>query len=237
MQNSALLIRDVKIFTLTSLFTGVFIVLFSSIGHFFTPGKLIPSSFAGGTTGLVLGLYLCFSRNYIERTNVFLVLVTSLISFGIASFVSTLNFNHPILIAGCFLSIGLTAVISNHYFAHYRNISRNKIYGTLGLILAFPALYFVVASFLRFQAGYHFLFGAIEPLLNKPHGQENFNAITPFLFGGGLLLALALNLFCQVEIAKKRFKIHLRALNLTVSILAGLTGLVILAYLAFENLT
>jgi hypothetical protein len=234
MQNSKILKRDLKVFVLTLFFTGVFILLFSLIGHVLTPGKLIPSSFAGGTIGLVLGLYLCFRHHYIERVNIFPVILCSLISLGVASFLSSFNFNHPIIILGSFFSIGLIAVASNHYFVRY-SISKNKLYGTLGLILVLPALYFVVASLLKFQLGYNSLFGVIEILLNKPNGQANFNAITPYLFGGGLLLSFGLNILCQLEIDNV-IKIRLKALNFTVLILAGLTGLAILAYLAFENL-
>jgi hypothetical protein len=138
---------------------------------------------------------------------------------------------------------GLTTIISNRYFAKHRYISTNKIYGALGLMFAFPALYFVVASILKFQFRYNFLFGFVDNLLNRTNGQENFNAITPFLFGGGLLLAFWLNLFSQIEnigsanyFSYKNLRLKFKTSNLIVVILTGLTGLVILSYLAVENL-
>ncbi len=244
MQNYNILKRDVKTFAIISFATGSFIVLFSLVGHFLTPTKLIPSSFIGGTIGLLLGNYFCFKLNYIDKASLFPVLLCSLISFGVVSFIIVFNFNNPLLIFWCFSLIGLTTIISNHYFSNHYNISASKIHGTLGLILAFPALYFVIASISKFQFGHNFLFGFVDSLLSRTNGQANFNAITPFLFGGGLLIAFGLNLFSQIEIIRtntnnfsyKSLRLRFKTLNLTVVIMTGFIGLAILSYLAVENL-
>src|ERR1051326_4998512 len=189
MPNSNFLKKDLKTFAVVNFATGTLMILSSIIGHYFTPNKLIPSSVSGGTIGLLFGVYFCFKLNYIDKKNFFPVLFSSLIYFGVISFVAVFNLNNPILILAGFSLTGLTTTISNRFFANHYYISASKIYGTLGLILAFPALYFVVASILKFQFGNNFLFGFIENLLSRTNEQENFNAITPFLFGGGLLLA------------------------------------------------
>jgi hypothetical protein len=243
MQNPNIIKRDIKTFTIISFATGISIIVFSLVGHFLTPTRLIPWSFVGGTIGLLLGAHFSYRRNYIRKADLFPVVLCSLISFGVVSFVIVFNFNNPLLIVGCFPLIGLATVTSNHYFAHHPNVSASKIYGTLGLILAFPALYFAVASIWKFQMGYDFLFGFFENLLSRTNGQANFNAITPFLFAGGLLLAFGLNLFSQIEITGtntnifscKIQRVKIKALNLAVVIMTGLIGLTILSYLALEN--
>ena len=202
MQNSNFLKRDLKTFAVVNFATGILMILFSLIGHYITPYRLIPSSVIGGTIGLLSGVYFCFKLNYIDKRNFFPVLLSSLIYFGAISFVAVFNLNNPVLILVGFSLTGLTTIISNHYFVNLHYISASKIYGTVGLILAFPASYFVVASILKFQFGYDFLFGFVDSLLSRTNGQANFNAITPFLFGGGLLLAFGLNLFSQIEISK-----------------------------------
>lgn len=235
--------RDLKIFAIVNFATGALMILFSIIGHCFTPNKLIPSSVMGGTTGLLSGVYLCYKLNYIYKRTFFPVLLSSIIYFGCIAFIAVFNLNNPIVILVGFPLTGLITIISNRYFANHYYISTSKIYGAFGLILAFPALYFVIASILKFQFGYNFLFGFVETLLSRTNGQENFNAITPFLFGGGLVLAFGLNLFSQIEnigttnhLSNKRLRLQFKAFNFIVLILIGFTGLAILSYLAVENL-
>jgi hypothetical protein len=242
MQKSNFLKRDLKTFVVVNFATAILMILFSIIGHFLTPYKLIPSSVIGGATGLLSGVYFCFRLKYIDKRNFLPVLLCSLIYFGAISFVCVFNLNNPVVIIVGFSLTGLITIISNHFFENNQNFSTNKIYGTLGLILAFPALYFVVASILKFQFGYDFLFGFVENLLNRPNGQENFNAITPFIFGGGLVLAFGLNVFSQIEnirttnyFSYKSLRLRFKTLNLIVVFITSFTGLAILSYLALEN--
>ena len=244
MQSSNIKKVYLKIFIIISFTTGILLVLFSLIGHFLTPMKLIPLSFIGGTIGLFIGAYFSYKLNYMQKACLFPVVLCSLISFGLVSFVVVFNFNNPLLIFSCFSLIGLTTVISNHYFRSHPNISVSKIYGTLGLIFALPALYFVIASILKFRLGHNFLFGFVESLLNRTNGQANFNAITPYLFDGGLLLAFGLNVFSQIEITRtnenifnyKILRFRVESIYLAVVIMTGFIGLIMLSYLAFENL-
>jgi hypothetical protein len=236
--------RDLKIFAIISLTTGIFIFSLSIVGHFLTPSKLIPSSFIGGTIGLTSGIYFCFRKKIISKENFIPVTICTLISFGIVSFIIVFNFNNPILIVGCFFFIGLAAIISNRYFQKFHNISRNKLFGILGLLLVLPAFYFIIAAILKFQFGFSFLFSFIDTLLSRTNGQANFNAITPFLFGGGLILSFLLNVYSQIEINKngsfifnyKISAIKIRPLNLSVLIITGIVGLTIASYLLLENM-
>ncbi len=244
MKSSNYLKRDFKTFAIVNISTAILMLLLSMVGHYFTPYKLIPTSVIGGTTGLILGVYLCCKLQYIYRNNFLPVLLTSLIYFGAMSFVAVFNLHNPVVILAGFSLTGLSTILSNHYFVNRQYLSKSKIYGTFGLILAFPALYFIIASILKFKFGSDFLFGFIDNLLHRTNGQENFNAITPLIFGGGLMLAFGLNVFSQIEIGKsntsfpsyKILRLRIKTLNLTVLIMTGFIGLAILSYLAVENL-
>jgi hypothetical protein len=225
-----------KIFIRLSFITGISILLFSLIGHYLTPTKLIPSSFIGGITGIILANFLCFKQKCIDRTNLLPVTLFTLITFGVVSFVIVFNLNHPLLIICSFFLIGLTAVFTNKYFIKYPNTSKKKLYCVAGVLLSFPAIYFITASILKFQFGYDFFFTPLNSFLNSPNGQQNFNAITPFLFGGGLLLSFILNAFAQVEVINKNVRWRIHPLNLVVLLLTGFAGIVLSAYLVIENL-
>ena len=244
LQKNGLHFRDLKIFAIISLTTCFFIIFFSIAGHFLTPSKLIPSSFIGGTIGITSGTYFCFSQKFIGKANIIPVTICTLIIFGVVSFISVFNFDNPLLIVSCFLLIGLSTIISNKYFQKFHNISRNNLFGILGLFLLLPAFYFVIAAILKFKFGFSFLFNLIDALLSRTNGQANFNAITPFLFGGGLILSFLLNVYSQIEINKsgsyvfsyKISAIKIRPLNLGVLIITGIVGLIIASYLLLENL-
>lgn len=214
------------------------------IGHLLTPARLIPSSFIGGTIGILLGSYICYKIRSIDKKNLLPVLLFTLISFGAVSFVIAFNFNHPLLIVGGFFLIGLTGVLANRFFKRHPETSANNVYFVAGILLSLPALYFVMASLLKFQFGYGFFFNPIDGLLNRTNGQANFNAITPFLFGGGLLLSFFLNALAQVELVNKKqslfpyriVRLRINPLNLGALVLAGFTGIIIASYLVVENL-
>src|SRR6476660_5983331 len=108
--------QDVKLFAIISFVTGLFIILFSFVGHILTPTKLIPASFIGGTVGLILATYFCLRQNILKEANIFPVLLWCLFAFGWISFVVVFNFNHPLFIFCLFLLLGITAVTAKHFF-------------------------------------------------------------------------------------------------------------------------
>lgn len=234
---------DVKTFTIVNFATAFVMIFGSIIGHYLTPNQLIPSAVSGGVIGLLVGVYFSVKLNCIDRKYSFQVFLASLYYFGLMAFLAVFNLHNPVFILIGFSLTGFVTIISNWYLVKHPNLSISKIYGLFGLLFAFPALYFMVASLLKFQLGEGLLFNMIERLLNRTNGQENFNAITPFIFGGGLMLAFALNLFSQIEKtevdANFRFshlQIRVKTLNFIVVLLSGFVGLAILSYLAVENL-
>src|SRR5882672_189859 len=105
--------HNFKLFAIISLTTGSLIFLFSLLGHFISPGKLIPYCMVGGSTGILAGSYFLFRQGLIKKENVIAVSVCSLIAFGLISLIAVFNFDKPFLILPGFLLIGLTTILSN----------------------------------------------------------------------------------------------------------------------------
>ena len=234
---------DFKFFSIISFTIGILIILFSLLGHFTRPGNLIPYSMVGGSIGILIGTYFLYRKSFIKGENVIGVAICSFIAFGLTSLIAIFNLDKPFLILSSFLLIGFTTVLSNRYFQKYKNISNSLKYGILGIILILPTLYFIISSILKFRFGINTPYNFIDGLLQHTNGQANLNAISPFIFGGGLASAFIINLFAQIKLMKSKtsmvkFKLAwtiLLPLNLTVMLLSCSLGSIILTYLMFEN--
>jgi hypothetical protein len=232
-----------KFAAIVSATAGISIILCTVAGHFISPGKLIPFAMVGGALGILTGIYFLLKQGLVERRNVVEVFVTTLIAFGFISLLLIFNLDKPFLIIAGMFFIGLTATFSNDYFQSRKDMSVNRRYGVLGLILVFPVFYFCVSSILKFSLGISAPFSIIEGLLKSPHGQANFNAITPFIFGGGLVLSVIINLFALIKPIKSngsfgQFTINrtmILSLNFAVLIMSCALSLTLLIYLFLEN--
>ena len=196
--------HDFKLFTIVSLATGALIILFSLLGHFISTGKIIPLSMFGGSMGILTGSYFLYRKSLVNMENIIAVAVCTLIAFGLTSLIVVFNLDKPFLILFSFQLIGFTTVSSNWYFIKYKNIPNSLKFGLLGIILTLPALYFIIASILKFRFGINGPYNFIDDLLQHTNGQANFNAISPFIFGGGLALAFLTNLFVQIQLTRSK---------------------------------
>ena len=121
-----------------------------------------------------------------------------------------------------------------------RALRRRAIAGT---IAALPAIYFVGASVLKYHMGFEAAYDPIDALTATPERQRVFNAVTPFVFIGGLAIAWVLNFsfarlhtrFARGEIISQ-FSVRARPVNLLVATVAGGTMALLLGYLLLENL-
>ena len=122
-----------------------------------------------------------------------------------------------------------------------RALRRRALVGT---IAAIPAIYFVGASLLKYSLGVDFAYDPIEVLTTTPDRQRVFNAVTPFVFIGGLVTAWALNFSPLARLRTRftrgaingQFQVHARPANMFVAIVAGGTMALLLGYLLLENL-
>ena len=244
MKKFFLFYREFKIFAIINVTFSLAAIFLSILGHIIGQGNLIPFVMVGGTLGILTGSYFLLKKSLIKKENVITVTICSLITFGLASLIAIFNFDKPSLMFISFLLIGFVSAFSNWFFQKYKYISGSWINGLLGLILILPSFYFIVSSILKFKFRIDGPFRVIEGLLRHPNGQANLNAISPFIFGGGLALAFFINTLAQIQLIKSEgsfLKCRLTwkkfiPLNLTVMMMSCSLGSVILTYLMLENM-
>ena len=115
---------------------------------------------------------------------------------------------------------------------------------TIGALVAIPGLYFALAAMADAYANVGFFFAPFNLLLDSPVARGPFNLISPFIFLGGPLLALTLNVLYLVRIDLQRngqglqgtISIALRRANIMVGSAALAIGGLMIAYAIVENL-
>jgi hypothetical protein len=121
-------------------------------------------------------------------------------------------------------------------------VNDHKLAG-LGFALLLAPLFFVSASLLKYGLGVGFLFDPLESLLSDPKRLQVFNLISPVVFLGGLILALAVNLYAvlRLNVAREdgtfvstvRFEVKLA--NIAVAAVSLLLLVTLVGYFFAEN--
>ena len=120
--------------------------------------------------------------------------------------------------------------------AYLKSASPKKLAG-LGFVLSLVPLYFVTAAVLNYGFGVGVLFKPLERFFADPLRLRILNmVITPVLFFGGLIVALALNLYA-VRGRKRSDASSPRVWNVVAALLSGLLLAVITVYGILENFT
>lgn len=96
----------------------------------------------------------------------------------------------------------------------------------VGSLLLLAPLYFVSASLLKYGLGIGFMFDPLEAILSVAGRRVVFNVVSPFVFLGGLCLALALNTYA---VARLHVSMEDRTIVSTVRIKLGLWNIVVAA--------
>jgi hypothetical protein len=121
-------------------------------------------------------------------------------------------------------------------------VNDHKLAG-LGFALLLAPLFFVSASLLKYGLGVGFLFDPLGSLLSDPQRLQVFNLISPVVFLGGLILALAVNLYAvlRLNVAREdctfvstvRFEVKLA--NIAVATVSILLLVTLVGYFFAEN--
>lgn len=128
------------------------------------------------------------------------------------------------------------------YSPSARALQRRAVAGALA---AAPAVYFVAANLLKEGLGIGAFYEPIAMATATPDAQRLFNAVTPFVFVGGLVAGWALNFYPLVRLRARRartgivghLRVHLRPANLLVAMISGGTFAILMLYLVLENFT
>jgi hypothetical protein len=115
----------------------------------------------------------------------------------------------------------------------------------IGLALLLAPLYFVSAALLKYGLGIGILFDPLEAFLSDPERLKVFNLISPVVFLGGLVLALALNVYAVLRINVGRedgalvgnVRLDIKLLNIVVVAASSLLLVILVGYVLPENLT
>ncbi len=102
------------------------------------------------------------------------------------------------------LDLALSAAVQRSYAEDKEAFARNDKLAGAGLVLLLAPLYFVSASLLKYGLSVGFLFDPLEALLSEPGRLYLFNLVSPLVFLGGLVLALALNASSFVRLGVDR---------------------------------
>ncbi len=112
-----------------------------------------------------------------------------------------------------------------------------------GFVLLLAPLYFVSASLLKYGLGVGFLFDPLEFFLSEPGRRYVFNLISPVVFLGGLVLALALNGYSIVRFGVGRengavvgtMRLEMKPANVVVAVVSLLLLGTLVGYVFVEN--
>jgi len=115
----------------------------------------------------------------------------------------------------------------------------------VGFLLLLAPLYFVAASLLEYGLGVGFLFDPLEAFLSVAERRIVFNVVSPFVFLGGLCLALALNTYAVARLNFRReeetmvsiVRLKLKSSNIAVAVISILLLATLVGYVFLENFT
>jgi uncharacterized membrane protein YidH (DUF202 family) len=236
--------KNVILFLVVCFLTGVGTLVGSVLGHNVGGIGLFLGAIAGGSLGVLVSAWLATRLKIIERSTYGAVAVSALAGFVLASIIAVTNLHTPIIPLLSISLVGLAAIVGNSYISRIQVTKSNTGLAIIGLALTAPALFFVSVSLLKFSFGVDQPFNLLEGILSNPDQFHLFNIISPFVFVGGLLAGVLLNLYPQIEMQLRRDQGKLVAtitaeaspINLVVVMLGCLLLLILFGYIALENL-
>lgn len=106
-------------------------------------------------------------------------------------------------------------------------------------------LFFVTASVLNYGLGVGILFDPLETLLADPQRLHWFNLVSPVVFLGGLVLALAMNAYAVLRFSVGRegdavvstIRLEMKLVNMAVVAVSFSLLVTLVGYVFLENLT
>ena len=119
-----------------------------------------------------------------------------------------------------------------------------RVLAIIGFALILSPFLFVTGNVLEYELGFAGVMDPLDPLLADPVRKEIFKLTSPFIFLGGPLVALALNLYPVLGLSIKRsdgaisgaVTVRTRKWNLAVVTASGMLMMALFTYLVVENL-
>lgn len=128
---------------------------------------------------------------------------------------------------------------------HEEIVMYDRRLAVVGSVFLLAPLYFVSASILKYGLGIGFLIDPLEAFLSVAERRVVFNVVSPFVFLGGLSLALVLNTYAiaRVNVSREEgtivstFRLKLKSFNIAVAVISILLLSTLLGYVFLENIT
>jgi len=236
--------ENITLFLIVCFLSGVSIFIGSVLGHAAGGNGLFIGAMVGGCLGVLASTWLAVRLKLIARSTYGAVAVSGIAGFILASILAVTNLNTPIIPLASIALIGLGAIVGNLYISRMTIVKSQALSAAIGLGLSAPALFFVMASILKFNFGVDQPFRVFEGLLATPERFHLFNMISPIVFVGGLLIGVIVNLYPQIEMQFRRdhgrlvatITAEAKPINLAVVILGCLLLATLFGYVALENL-
>ena len=226
-------------FFLTETFScGICTFIGSIIGNAFNQSGLFTGAIAGGVIGIILSSYLLLKMKIIVSSEILPIITWGVLFFLSASLFAVTNLNSPVIPLLSLLFVGIGGIIGKSYKFN-KGQNKDFYHALAGYILILPTLYFVVGSIIKYNLGFSSSFTLLELLQNSSSMTQVFALTSPFIFFGGCLLCIFLNIPIKF---KSRPKIYLTVsflstslVNLFISLTSILLLIMIGLYLAVEN--
>jgi len=231
--------RNIKLFSGVSLLCGIFTFLGSILGHAINQTTLFIGAGVGGVFGIIFSVLIFLKLKVVHRDSLFSTITWGIIFFGTASLFAVTNLNSPIIPLLSVLLVGLGCVIGNTFKLNKQQTKQFYL-SVLGFLLLVPTLYFVVGSFLKYNLGLSHSFTLLDWLEHSPETAQKFNLISPFIFIGGTILSIVLNISLRFKadsgnLISLRYS-SLSKINFVISFTGALLLSVLMLYLLLENL-
>jgi len=236
--------KNTSLFLIVCFLSGVGVSGGSVLGHGVGVYGLFLGAIVGGSLGVLVSTWLATRLTLIERSTYGAVAVSGLAGFVLASIMAVTNLHTPIIPLISVALVGFGAIVGNIYVSRITVAKSQVLSVIIGLGLVAPALFFVLASVLKYNFGVSQPFNLFESMLATPDRLRLFNLISPFIFVGGLLAGVIVNLYPQMEMQIRRdhgrlvatITAEARPINLAIVILGCLLLVTLFGYVAVENL-
>ncbi|SRR6266498_864013 len=185
--------KSIIIFLSESFLCGLFTFIGSVLGHAFGQTSLFLGAMTGGFVGVILTTLMLCKTAFIKKDSFLIVILFGITSFLLASIFAVTNLNSPIIPLLGTLFVGVGCILGNSY-ATKKEQRKSNVHAIIGFLFILPALYFVVGSIVKYNFGVSKSFTLLDWFQSDPIRNHYFNEVSPFVFIGGILFCLLLNI-------------------------------------------
>ena len=232
--------NNLKLFVGGCFLCSVFTFLGSVIGSAISQNTLFAGAIVGGVLGVVVMTLIFVKLKVVSRNSIIPTITWGTMGFGAASLFAVTNLNTPVIPLLSVPLIGLGCVIGNAF--QLKKQQNERFYTSIiSFWLIIPTLYFVVGCVVKYEMGFSHSFTLLDWLVSSPSNAQIFNLASPFVFIGGTVVSILLNISVAFKRNAENLNLfnsiaHLSKFNLAIAITGMLLLFILMLYLVMENL-